>query len=408
MPLSSSLIPQYFTNNFSFTQTNVIKKERIIGLDVIRSIAILMVVTAHSIGFLTRLGNVPFLGKIISVVVDHIQPLGLFGVELFFVLSGFLIGGILIKAFISADDFPFSAVRNFWVRRWYRTLPNYWLILTVDVFLYKAMNLQGFDPHQLLYYFFLQNLWYPDVLNFFGEGWSLSIEEWFYLTLPVAMYLAALIFKPGNKRLFLLRVFAGYISVFILIRFFNAFSPVNGANQEEGIRKVVLFRLDAVMFGVLFAYFNYFRSDLLVKVKKYLLVIGLCGTAILFYLVSKRDLEFRSSSNPSIRFVSDALLYLFIPLFFSFCLPYANSIKALTNKYGSNAVQHISKISYSMYLVHYSLVFLPFFYEQQVNSGGMVVAMYLWYWIIVIGVSSLLYKYFERPVMNLRDKFSRQ
>ena len=55
------------------------------------------------------------------------------GVELFFVLSGFLIGGILIKTFQKDNSFGIKTISNFWIRRWFRTLPNYDLILILNI-----------------------------------------------------------------------------------------------------------------------------------------------------------------------------------------------------------------------------------------------------------------------------------
>jgi peptidoglycan/LPS O-acetylase OafA/YrhL len=361
-------------------------------------------VVSHSAPLLAPLANTRHFGKITSVFLTVTQPLGLLGVELFFVLSGFLIGNILIKTFVNSSDFSFGTVRNFWIRRWFRTLPNYWLILTVDIILYKVLNLTTLDAGKLLFYPFLQNLWYPQPLFFFGESWSLSIEEWFYLTLPIAMYMSYRIFSTINKKTFLLKVFSIYLLVFLLARFFNAFHPISGPDQDMGIRKVVVFRLDAVMYGVLFAYFNYYNSTLLNRIKYYLLAISAMGTIFIYYLMVNPRINICAPSNPALKFFSDAFLYLLIPLFLSFCLPFANGIKNMSGKYIGAVIQHVSKISYSMYLVHYSLIFAPLAYFLKVDSYSILVAVYVLYWVVVMVLSSLLYKYFEYPVMGLRDK----
>ena len=70
-------------------------------------------------------------------------------------------------------------------------------------------------------------------------------------------------------------------------------------------------------------------------------------------------------------------------------------------------VKHISKISYSIYLVHFSL-FIPLFINLRVKSTSIGIAQYLIYWIVVIGFSSLLYRFFEYPVMKLRDRWKSQ
>ncbi len=356
-----------------------------------------------------RVSNVPYIGTPVKFFFDYLHyPLALGGVELFFVLSGFLIGNILIRTFVSSATFSFSEVRNFWVRRWFRTLPLFWLILTTEIILYKLMDLRSHEMPKSLFYVFLQNIWYPHPQYFFGEAWSLSVEEWFYLTLPVAMCLAAVIFKPKNKQAFLLKVFAGYVLTFVAIRFINAFHPINGPDQDSGIRKVVLFRLDAVMYGVLMAYFNYYYPAALHKLKNYLLAVGLAGIVVLSWLVISDKIHIMNAANPALRFASDAFLYLLLPLFFSFWLPYANSVTQLRNKYALGFFTHISKISYSMYLVHFSLIFIPFFIYMKQVPPHTAALLYLLYWAIVIGLSTTLYKYFEYPVMRLRERFSKK
>lgn len=384
----------------------IIKNERIIGLDTVRAIAILAVVMCHSSEFLNRLTSAPYIGNGISRYIKFVQPFGQLGVELFFVLSGFLIGGILIRAYMSSGTFTFTDVRHFWIRRWFRTLPNFWLILTINIILYKIMKFGGFEPYKFLYYFFLQNLWTPHPPFFFGEAWSLSVEEWFYLTVPVFMLIAAAIAKPVNKQKFLFNTFLSYLLVFLSVRVINAFHPLNGPDQDAGIRKVVLFRLDAVMYGVIFAYFSYFKGELLHRLKNYLLLASIAGTVFIYYIITDTGLNVFASSNPTLRFASDAFLYLLIPFVFALCLPYAASTGTRHHNILTRFIQHISKISYSMYLVHYSLVFIPFFCFLKVDGHTTTVLLYILYWAIVIVLSSLLYKYFEYPVMKLRDRFS--
>ena len=78
------------------------KSNRIFGLDVIRSISIFLVLLSHTFAI-------------------QIFEFGILGVEIFFVLSGFLIGQILIRNFDSGISL--SKITDFWKRRWFRTLP---------------------------------------------------------------------------------------------------------------------------------------------------------------------------------------------------------------------------------------------------------------------------------------------
>jgi peptidoglycan/LPS O-acetylase OafA/YrhL len=149
------------------------KKNRSFGLDIVRFWAIVLVMINHSGPFLPY-----FKSK------WHIEFFsGFLGVELFFCLSGFLIGTILLKVVDSGHAGP-KELLSFWVKRWFRTIPIYWfcLLLYVACFLYfKYPEFGSIDGTHLLGYFvFIQNLFYYHP-HFFEVSWSLCIEEWFYL-----------------------------------------------------------------------------------------------------------------------------------------------------------------------------------------------------------------------------------
>ncbi len=150
-------------------------RKRIFGLDLMRAIAIVLVVFSHITWILPNAHG--FIPDLMSVA-------GVLGVELFFVLSGFLIGRIIYKLFLSSD-FGFKSVLHFWVRRWFRTLPNYYLalILNIVIAIYIGLSL----PDNLFRYFiFLQNF-NSEMPFLFIESWSLSIEEFAYILGPLLL-----------------------------------------------------------------------------------------------------------------------------------------------------------------------------------------------------------------------------
>lgn len=147
--------------------------KRNFGLDLLRCIAIVLVIIQHCRHLLPNKTH-----KAIMMLKG-----GFYGVEIFFVLSGFLIGSIFLNNVILKNEITLQSIKNFWVRRWFRTIPNYYLAIFIHIgtlFLLKK-DLSGFG---ISYFFFFQNFaWpYPD---FFHASWSLSVEEWFYLTLPI-------------------------------------------------------------------------------------------------------------------------------------------------------------------------------------------------------------------------------
>lgn len=108
--------------------------------------------------------------------------IGLLGVEIFFSLSGFLIGRILLD--LEKEGLSARGVGRFWVRRWLRTLPAYYTVITL-----LALIAPRFDP---LSYLFLQ-YFEPDQHGVLAVSWSLAMEEFFYLLFPPAMGLVALL-----------------------------------------------------------------------------------------------------------------------------------------------------------------------------------------------------------------------
>ena len=161
--------------NFKFTIL-LSGKDRVIGLDILRSIAILLVMFEHGNSLL------PYqLTKYFTLPRPSID-----GGSIFFVLSGFLIGGILLKI-INTSDYTKKDILNFWIRRWMRTIPAYYFVLLILV-LFQFLFTKDIGHFDFRYFIFSQNLYQPHPL-FFPEAWSLSIEEWFYLLFPILTYL---------------------------------------------------------------------------------------------------------------------------------------------------------------------------------------------------------------------------
>ena len=168
---------------------------RIPALDGLRGIAILSVLLWHS-AFVLESKN-----RVISDLLA-VGKLSWSGVDLFFVLSGFLIGGILLDARDSPNYF-----KTFYVRRAYRILPLYAATISLFLlwqFLQHVLAIGGSDPSvvpipSLAYLTFTQNFlmayWATFGVSGAGMTWSLAVEEQFYLTAPV------LVRKIGRSRL---------------------------------------------------------------------------------------------------------------------------------------------------------------------------------------------------------------
>jgi peptidoglycan/LPS O-acetylase OafA/YrhL len=108
-----------------------------------------------------------------------------FGMDLFFILSGFLIGSILLR---SLDLEGTQNIRRFYLRRIFRTFPSYYVVLTLLAVVTTLTTAQR--AHLRYEYLYLTNfmpLGRPDILMFWG--WSLGLEEQFYLTVPALFFI---------------------------------------------------------------------------------------------------------------------------------------------------------------------------------------------------------------------------
>lgn len=137
---------------------------RSFGLDILRASAIVGVLLGHEI----TMTGIPIVGDLGS------------GVDLFFVLSGFLIGRIYFRD----SRKPSFTLRRFWMSRWWRTLPPYAAALLLYTIVRHTTASLAPPPPPLPWYYgvFLQN--YLGITGF-GPSWSLCVEEHFYLALPL-------------------------------------------------------------------------------------------------------------------------------------------------------------------------------------------------------------------------------
>jgi|JI6StandDraft_1071083.scaffolds.fasta_scaffold113173_2 peptidoglycan/LPS O-acetylase OafA/YrhL len=377
--------------------------KRIIGLDVLRSIAIILVMLMHSGSMFLPLAKLPLIGNIVGKLLAIIIPVGYLGVELFFVLSGYLIGSILIKLFSDNIKPTFKVIKQFWIRRWLRTLPNYYFVLLINYVVFVFI-LNSY-PFNWKYLFFIQNFISVQP-SFFRESWSLAVEEWSYFLLPIIMFVCFVLFKKSSSKflislsiclIFLLSFCVKFAFLFIN---FHQFIPF-----DEQLRKVVLFRLDAIMYGFLMAWWMHYFSSFFLKHKIIFLLLGLFFLVILvwyFYINGNFELE-NQTSNFIIVFINRMFWIPLVGVCFSFMIPFFATLISFNNNILNTVFMFISKISYSLYLIHfpvYALIFfkkLPFLNIQQSLYNIMS------YFTVCFVIAYLLYRFWELPFLKWRD-----
>jgi peptidoglycan/LPS O-acetylase OafA/YrhL len=357
---------------------------RIFGLDLMRAVAILAVLLAHSQYLLQGAG---------------LPALPLFdGVDLFFVLSGFLIGDILLRR-LSDEGVTGTAVIGFWRRRWLRTLPNYYLFLAINLLVAALAIPYAFAAFDWRFLLFGQNLT-PFGVNhaFFPEAWSLSVEEWFYLSAPLLIGACALAFR--TKRIALCMAVVAFVLIVVCpwarARTFDAGLLTSTKAEDELVRKVVALRLDSLSFGLLAMLFrkaapNAWRQSRLVLAA---LGVALTATAVAW----QQHVWMTGVTRSYTTFYPTTLAFGF------FCLlPALDGWRAASGRL-ARFVTFTSLISYSLYLAHYSLLIVPMQYYLRPASGAKALLEFAAFWLAAYALATLNYRVFESRVLVFRDR----
>ncbi len=361
---------------------------RVFGLDALRATAILGVTLAH--GFAVLYPHVPNLG-----LLGHG---GFYGVELFFVLSGFLIGQILIRRGerLGHD----GSLPEFYIRRWFRTLPLFWLLVVGNVVLDLVVQGTHYDSGLVLSHaFFLRNLTGPH-LAFMPESWSLAVEEWFYLLFPAALWLGLRL--RGRFDAVLLVTAAAFYLFSTGVRMLAAGHPE--ATWGEWERIVVIGRFDALMVGILGAWLAMRFPTAWRRVAAPAAAVGLVLVVWMYVTLWRRDGGgFAAGADD---FFARTWRFNLVSLGFALLLPAASRWKLARENFASTAVRKIALWSYAMYLVQHPLsrLIMPYWFTGWSTSAAQAWALFWVMLAAIIGVSAALHHGFEIHCTRLRDR----
>lgn len=347
-------------------------------LDLCRAVAITLVLLGHG----------RYLLESVFPWVEGLRFGGFLGVELFFVLSGFLIGGILLRM---SETSSTNWLLNFYARRWLRTLPAYYLFLVVNILLvvlgvYKA-PLDGVWK----YVVFVQNLSGPHP-PFFAEAWSLALEEVFYLLFPLLILLARrLLGLSPSRAIFLVAV--GVIGLSLAMRIVLAES-VNA--WDAGVRKVVILRFDALMIGVLLAWVSV-RHLLWIKMP------GLVPGLLLIFFFCVLYFAFSDDASLNSSFFAKTFYFSLVPLGCAGVL--LAGIEWGLPKWLRRMSGFMARISYSVYLVNLPvLLTLTYLLGCCSDSVGKALMMWLLFLVLTLMISHVVFKFYEQRFNVLRDR----
>lgn len=351
------------------------------SLDVMRGIAILLVLGRHW-KFPESTGN-----SVHEVLTQAWHRGGWVGVDLFFVLSGFLVGGLLFAEYRKHGrmDIP-----RFYIRRGFKIYPSFYIFILFSV---GALILQGADlqPFQILREcFFVQNY----LRGLWGHTWSLAIEEQFYFLLPLLLAgcLRPHQDSPVRRRLLVATILTICLCVPVL-RFASS-----SAHADFGVfthHFPLHLRVDSLFWGVLLAYaYHFHREPLLAFCNRYrplLLSVGVAALVPAFVFKLETTPFLWTAGYTLFAWGSCALLLATLQYDCS-CFP------------GARLLATIGFSSYSIYLWH-ALVrsIVAFVIEQQLGPG------YEYLGCVLYVIASILFgirigQLIETPFLQLRDR----
>ena len=241
---------------------------RLIQLDILRGIAILLVLGRHSAIMPDQAGS-------LHAVASVWHRFGWTGVDLFFVLSGFLVGGLLFHELKTQGTLD---VGRFLIRRGFKIWPSYYLFLGVFAAARLLTDMRGADAWDLL-----PNL--LNVQNYFGSPrthtWSLAVEEHFYLMLPLV--LLTIIGRSSVVRGQIAALPAiPILSVCLLaactaLRWRVAMGP---SYSHDQVLFATHLRIDALFFGVMIAYLYHFHESIIGRLAGHRGLLATAGLAL--------------------------------------------------------------------------------------------------------------------------------
>lgn len=351
---------------------------RLYSLDVVRAVAISAVVLYH------------WPRKESQIILRAISHFGFLGVDLFFVLSGFLIANQSL-GLIKKNQFT---LKKFYISRFMRTLPNYYVVLLISILI------SGISDFDLSYLFFLQN--FGD-LRFFGHSWSLCVEEHFYIVFPLI-----LLFLHSRKLMkYTPHIVATVVIVGILIRYFiwKDLRPdlIYAQNVSKGyeiyFRNFVFptyIRLDGLALGGLIAYLKNYEIDIwefILSKTHYIFSLS-----ILLFLPSAYMIYHKTE------FTNSVFGHSIVAICMSGIVISSLSKESFFHKIKIPGITLISILSYSIYLTHGHALHTAQTLVESLSLEPFGIDITIIRVTLILTFASLLYWGLEKPILKIRDK----
>ena len=351
---------------------------RLAGLDTLRALAIALVLMSHYNSFVRHAPGFRAIGSI-----------GWVGVDLFFVLSGYLIGNQLLAPAARGEGLD---LRTFFARRLLRTLPNYYVVLAIYLLLPGSPIAGKSMAPVWCFLTFTQNFG----LNYgetFTHSWSLCIEEQFYLVLPLAV--VALVGCKRSPRL----LWCALVGAIVAGMTARGIAFMDGKDMFAApVYYSSLARFDELLPGVAIALLKNFHPVAFARLLRFgntLLATGLAGAVAVLYGVMNE------TPTP---FLASTFGFSLVAASFALLTCAALSPSSLLNRLHIPGAASLALWSYAVYLAH-KPVFMalrPELLERGIDPNAPLTIIM----VMAVGILSgwLLYRLVETPFMRLRAR----
>ena len=412
-------------------------KNSIAVLDGVRAVAILTVAFYH-ISLMTR-GTLWSPNEQSHYIMSSVALSGGAGVTLFFVLSGFLLFMPYAKAFLFDKSWP--KTWQFYMRRVLRIVPAYYIALFLIIILSQQQYLQ--PAHWLdvsLFLTFFMDSTSLTYMKLNGPFWTLAVEWQFYLLLPLMMLAIAYVVRRGTVRQRIWKLtfcLLGIIGWGMFSRFWGMYfmgHPTKTFLVPRSVLDVALF----LFYGMSGKYLETFAVGMLaclcytyaqqvgpdhhftVALRRLSMWLWRAGIVVLFIMALWHFDQFYPGHWKLIDPISvyyngwfnyfDLFSNLFVAIGYGLCILailYAPS--AFQSLFAWKPLRWIGLISFSMYMLHLPL--LNVFHDYVLphltglNSYALYPLFWIWFAVVIVPVSFLMFILIEKPFMKLGDRF---